>query len=155
MRKPRRFNNRPDLKGSTKDRKFTLVVGVDISGSMSTKEIMAGLSEIHHICKLTKTNMKLIQIDTEVHDIQTFDDKTKLFERKGAGGTYMGDCPKYIKDKKIECDALVMISDMYIEDVSTDDIWKSWKKRTIWLATEDLIPDWNGWNKHTVLPLKV
>lgn len=155
IRKPRRFKNRPDLKGVQKDRTFTLVVGLDVSGSMTTNEIMQGLNEIHHICKLTNTKMKLIQIDATIHGIKDFSAKTKLINRKGCGGTYMGDCPKYIKDNNIECDALVMISDMYIEDVPSDEIWKSWKKRTIWLATDKLIPDWNGWNKHTVLPLNV
>ena len=156
MRKPRRFNNRPDLKGTTKDRMFTLVVGVDISGSMSTDEIMTGLQEIHHICKLTKTKMKLIQIDTEVHAIQDFDEKTKLFERRGCGGTIMEECPKYILNNKLECDALVMISDCYIEDISKADYWLKFRKRVIWLATQDVVPPGiESMKMHKCLPLKI
>jgi len=140
MKKPRRFKNRPDLKGTTKDRTFTLVVGVDVSGSMSNKEILNGLNEIHHICKSNNTKMEMVQIDTEIHKIETFSRNTKLFERTGAGGTYMGDCVKYLKENRIEHDALVMISDCYIEDLSTDDNWLNYSKRVIWLSTEDITP---------------
>jgi predicted metal-dependent peptidase len=153
MRRSRRFPHRADIKGVAKDRSFDLVVLVDISGSMSTEEILVGLNEIHEICKLTKTTMKLIQIDTKVHKVEEFSAKTKLFERSGCGGTVMEAGIDYLVDNKVPYDALVYISDMWIEDV------REWKVqphgRTLWLSTSDQIPEWNGWNKHTVIPLQV
>jgi predicted metal-dependent peptidase len=154
MKRARRFPNRPDIKGVKKDRVFDLVVGVDVSWSMSTHEIMQGLNEIHAICKLTGTSMKLIQIDTKIHNVQDFSEKTVIFERTAAGGTYMGDIIPYIIDNRISCDALIMISDMCIEDVPNDANWQSFKKKVLWLST-DIIPTWDGWNKHKIFPLKL
>ena len=153
MRPSRRFPNRKEIKGVTKDRKFTIVVCVDISGSQSTNEILTGLNEIHSICKLTHTTMKLIQIDAAVHSIEEFSEKTKLFERKGCGGTIMEAGVQYIFKNKIEHDLIIYISDMEIENIREWD--KQPKCRTIWLSTTGIIPEWNGWNGHMVLPIKV
>jgi len=154
MKPSRRFPKRADIKGNTKDRKFNLIVFTDVSGSMGTPDIITGLNEIHEICKITKTSMKLIQIDTEVHKIETFTEKTKLFNRSGIGGTYMGAGFEYIYENKIQYDALIFISDMYIEDI------REWKhkpnKRTMWLGVGNFeMPEWNGWNKNSVFRLKV
>jgi len=154
MRPNRRQPDNPIIKGKKKKKTFTIVVGVDISGSMSNEEILKGLNEISYICKSNNTKMNIIQIDTEVHKIQEFTKNTKLFERTGNGGTIMNVCPAYITENKIECDALVMISDMYIEEVNEDPIWGKFRKKVIWLSTSDYIPKWNGWNKHQILNLK-
>ncbi len=153
MRSDRRFPKREDLRGKTKDRMFTTVVGVDVSGSMSTEEILLGLNEIHAICKMTNSDMKLIQIDTRISGITDFDKNTKIFNRTAGGGTYMGACPDYIMENRLECDVLVMISDMYIEEVPKDDIWNKFKKKVIWLNTSDAKPDWHGWRKHSIYPI--
>jgi predicted metal-dependent peptidase len=131
MRKPRRFTNRPDLKGTTKNRLYTVVACVDISGSMSTEEIMMGMNEIHHVCKISKSKLKLIQVDTEVHKVEEFTEKTKIFERSGCGGTYMYDGWRHIRENKIEHDLIIYITDGYIEDVSE---WEYQPKcRVMWL----------------------
>jgi len=153
MKRSRRFQNRPDIKGYTKDRMFELVVIVDISGSMSDNEIMTGLNEISSICKTFNTTMKLIQVDTKVHKVQEFTAKTKLFDRNGAGGTVMEAGIKYLENSKIPYDGIVFISDMYIEDVRQWD--KQPKSKVLWLATSDVVPEWNGFKKHKVYPLKV
>lgn len=118
MRSDRRFPKREDLRGRTKDRLFDLTVIVDISGSMSDGDIMSGLNEIHTICKLTKTKMQLIQVDTVVHTVQEFSEKTTLFNRTGAGGTIMEPAIDYIREEKIPTDAVILITDGYIENVS-------------------------------------
>ena len=55
-------------------------------------------------------------------------------------------------ENNIEHDALIYISDLYIEDV------KEWPKqptcRTMWLSTQGAkTPDWDGWRGHRVYPL--
>jgi predicted metal-dependent peptidase len=153
MRRSRRFQNRPDIKGHTKDRMFDLVAFVDISGSMNDSEVLQGLNEISSICKTFNTKLKVIQIDTEVHKIEEFTKNTKLFERKGCGGTIMENGINYLFNTKITYDAIIFISDMFVEDI------RDWKKqpkcKVMWLATDNHIPDWNGFGKHKVYPLKI
>ena len=141
-RRDRRQPNRKDLKGKkTFYDTPTVVVGIDTSGSMDDSDILKGLAEIKEVCKVTHSDLKLIQIDTEIKEIEDFSEKTKKFNRKGFGGTYMGECPKYIQENKISCDCLIMISDMYIEDVVSDENWNKFKKPVIWLSTSGEKPE--------------
>lgn len=117
-KRPRRFQKRDDLRGKTKDSMCDIVCVVDVSGSMGTEEILLGLNEIHTICKLTNTSMKLIQVDTEVHEVTDFDKNTKIFNRSAGGGTVMQPGMQYIKDKKIPADLVILITDGFIEDIS-------------------------------------
>jgi predicted metal-dependent peptidase len=135
-RRNRRQPRRMDIKGSkvAYDRP-TIVVGVDESGSMSDEDILNGLVEINEIAKMTDSSLKVIHIDTNIQGLDEFNPKMKKYERKGSGGTYMGEAPKYILDNKIECDCLVMISDLFIENVTTDSNWMKFKKPVIWLNT--------------------
>ena len=127
-----------------------IVVGIDTSGSMSNEEIIAGLQEVNEVCKITNSNLKVVQIDTQIQGLEEYDPKKKDFKRRGCGGTYMGAMAEYLKEEKINFDVLVMISDMYIEDVSTDSNWKAHKKPTLWLSTSGEIPTWNGTKGHTI-----
>jgi len=156
MKKPRRFKNRPDLKGITKNRSFNLVCIVDISGSMSDSEILTGLNEVSNICKTNNTMMKVIQVNIEVKkdSFEEFTKNTKIFTRKGAGGTYIASAVKYLHENKIQYDALLCISDMMIENVPEDKYWKSVRTPVLWLTSHQ-IPKWNKWNKHRVFKLKL
>lgn len=116
-RNDRRFPTRDDLRGKTKDSTFELVCLLDVSGSMSDNEILVPLQEIREICKMTNTNMKVIQVDTNVKTITDFDKNTKSFTRSGAGGTYMYDGIRYLYENKIKHDGIVFISDLYIESI--------------------------------------
>lgn len=113
MRKSKRFPTRDDLRGYQKDRTFECLVVLDVSGSMSDKEIIDGLNEIHHICKLTNSKLKLVQVDTEVHSVEEFTKKTKIFNRKGNGGTILQDGI----DVNVKRDLTILITDGYCEDV--------------------------------------
>lgn len=122
MRPNRRQPDRIELKGNKKDRTFTAVVLLDISGSMGNEDVMNGLNEIHHVAKLTNTDMKIIQVDTEIHGIENFNKKTKVFNRKGAGGTYLEPGIDYLREHKIDHDVLIIVTDSYHEDISQ---WKT------------------------------
>ena len=131
-----------------------IVVGIDTSGSMSNEEIVEGLQEINEVCKITNSKMKIVQIDTQIKGVEEYNPKKKTFKRRGCGGTYMGAMIKYLLDEKVPYDALVMISDMFIEDVSTDENWRKAKKPTLWLSTSGEMPEWKNTKGHTVYDIK-
>ena len=118
MRTDRRFPNREEIKGITKDRTFDLVVIMDVSGSVDDNMIIDGLTEIKEICRLTNSSLKLIQVDTKVHEVVDFDKKTSKINRSANGGTRIYPGVEYLRSEKIQHDAIVFISDMYIESVT-------------------------------------
>ena len=120
MKRSRRFPDRSDIYGYTRDKEFTICVVLDVSGSMSNDEIKNGLIEIEDIAKLTSSDIKIIQVDVAVQEISTFISK-KDFHRSSNGGTEILPGPKWIKENKIKCDSIVVISDMYIESLT---YWK-------------------------------
>lgn len=135
-RRDRRFPHRRDLRGkkSTKD-KHEIFVGVDTSGSMDDSQILEGLIEILEVAKLNGTDLKVIQIDTDIKSIEEFGEKKKQFKRRGYGGTYMGAIVPFLEEQKAKPDVLIMISDMYIEDIDTDKNWGNFKPKVLWLNT--------------------
>jgi predicted metal-dependent peptidase len=116
MRKSRRFPNRPEIRGHKKDRVFDIVVILDVSGSMSNEEIIVGLNEIREVAKLTASTVKILQVDTEVHAVEDF--TPGKFNRSAGGGTEMLPGFRYIKENKISHDAIILITDGWIEDIS-------------------------------------
>jgi len=152
-KRDRRFPHRSDLRGKRWETdKHEIVVGVDTSGSMSDQEILDGLVEIYAVAKMNGTDLKVIQIDTEIKSIEEFGTKNQTFARRGYGGTYMGAIVPFMKKEKLEPDVLIMLSDMYIEDVSNDDNWASFKPKVLWLSSSKEIPEWNGYkNTHKVI----
>ncbi len=153
-RRDRRLPGRHDLKGKkTHYDQPTVVVGVDVSGSMSDEEIFNGLVEIAEVCKITHSKLKVVQIDTNIQGMEDFDEKAKGFVRRGCGGTYMGEMPKYLVENKVQVDVLVMISDMYIEDVATDTNWGAFKKPTLWLNTSGTDVSWESAKRHKIMDI--
>lgn len=154
-RKNRRFPGRNDLRGTKTQRtQHTVAVGLDTSGSMSDQEILDAMVEIMDLVKNNTKELKLIQIDTEIKDIEIFNSKTASFTRRGYGGTYMGAIVPFMKQEKLNPDVLIMISDMGIEDVSKDSNWKSCKFPVLWLSTTGLIPAWSkGLKNHSIIDI--
>jgi len=114
---------------------------IDVSGSVSTEEIVLGLTEISEICKISNSNMTYIQVDTQAGPIEEFNPKKTTFKRLKGGGTYIAAGIKQVQDQKIPCDVVVVITDGYIEDVSKDQYWLSFKKPVIFLTTTgDMTP---------------
>ncbi|MCD6436596.1 MAG: hypothetical protein J7L15_09500, partial [Clostridiales bacterium] len=141
-RRDRRLPNRHDLKGKkTFYDQPTVVVGIDVSGSMSDDEIFKGLVEVQEVCKITHSKLKVVQIDTDIQGMDEFNEKTKNFTRRGCGGTYMGEMPKYLNENKIPHDVLILITDGYIENVSTDTNWLNHRKPVLFLTTTGEMTD--------------
>ena len=64
-----------------------IVVGLDVSGSVSDHDLEIFLNEVRNISKILGTKITAIQGDTQVEDISKIKKSTKEFERKAAGGT--------------------------------------------------------------------
>jgi predicted metal-dependent peptidase len=141
MRSDRRFPNREELRGKTKDVSFDLVVILDVSGSMSNDEIKQGLVEIKSICKFTGSSFKIIQVDTMVHEVSNFDAKTSTFNRSASGGTFIYPAIQYILDNKMVYDAILVISDMGIEPITQ---WKTIPRVPLLFLNTSGSDNWDG-----------
>jgi len=132
MRKNRRFPGRDDLRGNAKDRTFNLLVIADVSGSMSQEAIVRTISEVKHICDITKTSLDLIQIDTQPHEPEKITKKTKFFTRKSSGGTMLFPAIEKAKEYNIDYQAVVVLTDGYLFDNEVEK-FRSLNKKIIWL----------------------
>ncbi len=130
----RRFPDRKDLRGKTHDHVADILVILDVSGSMSDAEVMYGLNETRAIAEKAGAGVKVLQVDTVPKLVENFDPKSKSFTRRGFGGTYMYPAIEFAMEKKIRFDAIVFITDGYIESV-----WDGKIPRVpfIWLVTND------------------
>ena len=133
----RRLPDMMHIKGKVKSRKYSLIAVADVSGSVSDKELMYGLNEIHHISKLTQTNTKLIQVDTEAYPPEDIGSELRTFKRKASGGTYISAALTVANDHHLDYNAIVVITDGYL-DKGDIDKFNSTNKRVIWLLTADV-----------------
>lgn len=132
MKADRRFPKREDLRGKTKDRVFNLLVVADVSGSMSDNAVLQTLGEVRHICDVTKTDVDLIQIDTQAYPPEKLNKRTKLVERKGCGGTDLHPALTTAKEKNIDFQAVVVLTDGGLFDGDIDH-FQALGKKVIWL----------------------
>lgn len=114
-RRNRRFMDRIEIKGFVKKPTSSGVVILDTSGSMNSAFIAKTLGEINNLCASTGSQIKLIQVDTEVKEVREYDPK-KSFKIKGRGGTHLYPAIQYIADKKIRTDFLIVLTDGCIEN---------------------------------------
>ena len=141
MRLDRRFPNREDLRGKTRDRMFNLLVVVDVSGSMSPAAINTTLAEVRNICDITKTDVDLIQVDTVAYEPEKLSKKTRSITRRGVGGTYLSTALDKAREKKIDYQAVIVLTDggLYHKDLS---VFAELNKRVIWLVeSSGTVPD--------------
>ena len=136
MRSDRRFPQRTDLRGKTKDRMFNLLVVSDVSGSVSDTALLALWGEVQHICDITKTAVDLIQVDSNPFPPEKLEKKTKLIERKAQGGTVLSPALETAKKHKLDFQAIVVTTDGYISDSDAQRFLDTGKK-VIWLIEKE------------------
>ena len=136
MRSDRRFPKREDLKGRTKDRMFNLLLIGDESGSVSSSELIQGIAEVQNICKMTKTALDYIAIDTEAHAPVKVTATQRTFNRVASGGTNLHPALDMAAKHRIDFQAIVVITDggLCSSDVAH---FEACGKRVIWLITSD------------------
>jgi len=132
MRSDRRFPKREDLRGKTKDRMFDLLFVGDESGSMSDTAITEVLGEALNICKLTKTPIWYVPVDSQAHTPFQVKDSQRSFNRSACGGTYLSPALEMAAEHRIKYNAIVVMTDGYL---SPDDVqaFEATGKRVIWL----------------------
>lgn len=140
MRSDRRLPGREDLFGKTKDRKFSLLLVVDVSGSMSNTGIVTTLAEVANICNVTKSDLDLIQIDTQAYPPEKYNKSQTQFTRKASGGTTLAPALKMAEQHHIDYQAIVVLTDGGLCD-SDVQAFIDTGKRVIWLIepTGDLM----------------
>jgi len=114
-----------------------IVVGIDTSGSIGDKELTEFLTEVVAICDdVSPSSIELLYWDTEVagHETYNMGDYNALVQSTkpaGGGGTTVGCVNQYIKDKRIEPEAIIILTDGYVED----DWGGAWDYPTLWAVT--------------------
>lgn len=115
-KKNRRFPNRRDIKGYKKQKTFTALLVVDVSGSVKDEELNKFISEILFLCQSTNTELNLIQVDSEARKPETVDYSTTVFNRKGNGGTVLKPAIDMAKEHNLEYDCVVVCTDGQISN---------------------------------------
>jgi predicted metal-dependent peptidase len=114
-----------------------LVVGIDTSGSIGNEELNEFLSEVVGICDdVTPESLELIYWDYDVaahetYNIGDYDGLATTTKPAGGGGTRVGSLNTYLKDKRITPEAIIVLTDGYVED----DWGGDWEAPTLWAIT--------------------
>lgn len=110
-----------------------LVLGIDTSGSVGGKELAEFLSEVQGIAKeVHPEKVDLIYWDGCVagHEEYTYADVDNIIQStqpKGGGGTDPTCVMEYLKDKNIQPEAIIMLTDGYIGDWGNE-----WQAPILW-----------------------
>lgn len=100
LRRSRRCPDRYDVKGRMNDRNLKITIAIDTSGSISDEKLQYFFNEVFNIIELTKFKLTVIQCDSEIKDIKTYNNK-RQFDLKdikihGRGGTAFSPVFEYI-----------------------------------------------------------
>ena len=143
----RRFGggkNQPIFRGSSAI-KPTVMIGIDSSGSMSSPDFSAAITEVVSIIKgasKTKGGVEMFCIDTDVKSIEVVNNVNKL-NLSGGGGTWMHSGFEFIKSlpNKKQPDIFILATDGYLADEDWEQIYHtvtdpSTKFKTVILITQ-------------------
>ena len=114
-----------------------VVIGIDTSGSIGDKELNEFLTEVVAICDdVSPSSIELLYWDTCVAGHETYNQGNykglvQSTKPAGGGGTRVGCVNEYIKDKRIQPEAVIVLTDGYVED----DFGGNWEHPTLWAIT--------------------
>ena len=112
-----------------------MVICIDVSGSVSDKEIAQFLGEMNHISEeFQPEEITVIQHDTDVRRVDVFErgDIIDALRIEGRGGTCVQPTFKYIEDHIDHPDRIIWMTDMGIGDWGDDPGYQ-----VLWVATMD------------------
>jgi len=111
-----------------------LVIAIDTSGSIGDKELAEFLSEVKGIAEeVNPSAVDLIYWDSAVASHEEYDETTvanivSATRPRGGGGTSPSCVSEYLKEKKIEPECVIILTDGYVgSDWGTD-----WVAPTLW-----------------------
>jgi predicted metal-dependent peptidase len=101
---------------------------------MSDAEVIATWQEVRHICKLTKTDLHLVQIDTQAYPPEKLSPNTTTISRKASGGTYLYPAVEMANDHHLDYQAIIITTDGGVckEDINS---FNALKLPIIWLVS--------------------
>jgi predicted metal-dependent peptidase len=110
-----------------------LAIGIDTSGSVGGKELNDFLTEVKGIAELVNPEkVDLIYWDGEVAGHEEYDNASvsnivSSTQPKGGGGTDPTSMMRYMKEKNIKPEAIIMLTDGYIGDWGNE-----WEAPMLW-----------------------
>ena len=115
-----------------------IVVAIDTSGSIGQEQLNEFASELSAICETCSPEMvRVLWWDTSVHGEQIF--KTdyaniaSMLKPEGFGGTHVSCVNKYVIEKNIKAECVLVFTDGYVEDPVEWQITAP----TLWMVTEN------------------
>lgn len=137
---------------SRQSAKIKIVVGVDTSGS-AMGDRSKFLTELQGLVRsFGSYQLTIVECDAEVGDVKTYtqdDDfegeiENGEYSMSGGGGTRMMPIYDYILDNQIECDAIAIMTDGYIENIPENPIPTI---PTLWVITKNGTEDFCDWGQ--------
>lgn len=116
-----------------------VIVAIDTSGSIGGKELTEFATELASICDLVSPDVvRIIWWDADVHGEQVFkpdqyQNIASLLKPLGGGGTRVSCVSKYINEKKLSAEAVIVFTDGYVEY----DIEWNIVPPTLWMITQN------------------
>ena len=116
-----------------------VIVAIDTSGSIGGKELTEFATELASICDLVSPDVvRIIWWDADVHGEQVFkpdqyQNIASLLKPLGGGGTEVSCVSKYINEKKLSAEAVIVFTDGYVEH----NIEWNITPPTLWMITQN------------------
>lgn len=116
-----------------------VIVAIDTSGSIGGAELTEFATELASICDLVQPEgVRVLWWDTAVHGEQTFKPESygqiaSLLKPLGGGGTHVGCVSKYIAEKKLNAECVIVFTDGYVES----NIEWNIVPPTLWMITQN------------------
>ena len=112
-----------------------LVIAIDTSGSIGQQELTKCLSEIKGVCDMVKPeSIRILYWDTKVCSEEVYgstgtplEQLTQTTKPAGGGGTMVQCVPDYIRDKNINAQAVIVLTDGYLGGD-----WGAWTMPLLW-----------------------
>jgi predicted metal-dependent peptidase len=122
--------------GKTRDLTFDIVVLIDTSGSMSTDDILEGLSGVKNIIEKDRhCYTTVLEVDAAVEkEYEVKRVRDIQFNIKGRGGTTLR--PGLERARQLGCDVCLAFTDGYTEDINNIPR-KYLPKKLIWVINQD------------------
>lgn len=111
-----------------------IVFAIDTSGSISTADLAKVAGELAHLCaEIPPSQVRVLWWDTAVHSEQMFEEGdyasiASLLKPRGGGGTAVSCVSRYLTERNIKPEAIIVMTDGYVEnnvhwDVSCPTLW--------------------------------